>query len=58
MFVGQFCRNFGIVLRIEHRKELQSLVMDQMNNVASLETLLDNSELQNDLLFRIKKSSL
>ena len=42
-FVGQFCRNFGIVLRIEHRKELQSLVMDQMNNVASLETLLDRA---------------
>ena len=56
-FIKQFCRNFGIVLRIEHRKELQSIIMDQMSRVASLESLLDNGDLQEDLLFRIKRDS-
>ena len=53
----QFCRNFGIMLRPEHRQELQSIVMNEMSKTASLETLLDNGDLQNDLLFRIKKDS-
>ena len=54
-FVMQFGRNFGIVLRPKHRQELQSIVMTEMNKVASLKSLLDNGDLQNDLLFRIKK---
>jgi hypothetical protein len=56
-FVMQFCRNFGIILRSEHRQELQSIVMNEISKTASLETLLDNGDLQNDLLFRIKKDS-
>ena len=47
----QFCKNFGIVLRVDHRQQLQSIIMDEMDKVESLESLLDNGDLQNDLIF-------
>ena len=39
-FVRQFCRNFGIMLRPEHRQELQSIIMNESYYITNFDMIL------------------